>query len=260
MPTNTEDDTWPVIICLLGDFRLLVAGKLLALRGVKTEALLYNLALREHFSAPREILLDMLWPGTEHSLAGQSLNTLVYGLHKLLKTWIGGAAPVIHENGLYRLNTGAGMAVDVAVFEKWAKIGDQEVQSGNLVGSVVARTRAVQLYTGDLNAGAHVQGIVERERLRALYLTLLAHLADGCYTAGDYIACLEYANRILARDPCREDAHRLVMRCHVQVGERAQALRQYRLCKQVLRTEFDTIPEQATQSLFDQILGKPDVN
>lgn len=260
MLLSTEEGNWAVLICLLGNFRVLAAGKLLPLRGVKAESLLCSLALREHHSIPRETLLDTLWPRTEHSLAGQSLNTLVYSLHKLLKTCLGGAAPVLHENGSYRLNTEAGVEVDVAAFEKWAKAGDQEAQSGNLNASVLARTHAVHLYTGDLSVVADVQTIVERERLRALYLTLLARLADGCYTTGDYSACLEYASQLLKRDPCREDAHRLVMRCHIQVGERAQALRQYRLCEQVLRTEFDTIPEQATQSLFDQILGIPTVN
>jgi DNA-binding SARP family transcriptional activator len=260
MLIKTEDDSWPILICLLGNFRVLAGGKTLRLRSVKTESLLCSLALRERFSVPRETLLDLLWPLTERSLAGQSLNTLVYSLHKLLKTWLGGAAPVLHENGSYRLNTEAGVVVDVAAFEKWAKVGGQEARSGNLAASVLAHTHAVHLYTGDLNATVDVQAMVERERLRAIYLTLLAHLADGYYTAGDYSACVEYADRLLKCDPCREDAHRLVMRCHIQTGERAQALRHYQLCEQILGTEFDTIPEHATRALFDQIRGKPTSN
>jgi DNA-binding SARP family transcriptional activator len=251
--------TFPVLICLLGNFRVLAAGKLLKIRGVKAEALLCSLALRDQFSIPRETLLDKLWPDTEHTLAGQSLNTLVYSLHKMFKVWLGGSAPVLHDQGSYRLNTEAEVGVDVAAFERWAKAGDQEARSGNLTASVVAYTRAVHLYTGDLNVVADVQAIVQREQLRARYLTILARLADGYYTKGDYSTCLEYANRLLARDRCREDAHRLMMRCHIQMGERAQALRQYRICEQILRAEFGMIPEHATQALFDQILGKSTV-
>lgn len=96
-----NDDTWPILICLLGNFRVLAAGTPLALSGAKAEALLCSLAFRDRFSVSRETLLDTLWPNVERSLAGQSLNSLVYNLHKLLKPWLGGAAPVLHERGSY---------------------------------------------------------------------------------------------------------------------------------------------------------------
>ena len=76
-------------------------------------------------------------------------------------------------------------------------------------------------------------------------------------TDGDYTGCLSHARRLLANDPCREDAYRLMMRCYVRLGERAQALRQYRLCQTILRTEFDAVPEPATTALFDQIRLDP---
>ena len=97
-----------------------------------------------------------------------------------------------------------------------------------------------------------MRAIIERERLRAMHLNLLAYLADDRFAAGDYQGCLEMAGRLLDGDPCREDAHRLVMRCHVRRGERAQALRQYLLCQQILRAEFDAAPEPATDALFEQ--------
>ena len=59
------------------------------------------------------------------------------------------------------------------------------------------------------------------------------------------------------RDPCREDAHRLIMRCYVRQGERAEALHQYRVCVNTLRVEFDSAPETATTILFEQIRLDP---
>jgi DNA-binding SARP family transcriptional activator len=64
-------------------------------------------------SMPRNMLLDRLWPHSEPSLAGQSLNTLVYNLHRLLEDSIGGVAPVLHHGGGYRLNIEAGVGVDM---------------------------------------------------------------------------------------------------------------------------------------------------
>jgi hypothetical protein len=47
------------------------------------------------------------------------------------------------------------------------------------------------------------------------------------------------------------------MRCHVRLGERAQALRQYRVCRQILEREFGALPEPSTQALFAQIRLDP---
>jgi DNA-binding SARP family transcriptional activator len=43
------------------------------------------------------------------------------------------------------------------------------------------------------------------------------------------------------------------MRCLVSRGERAQALRQYRLCEGILRAEFNAEPEAETEALYEQI-------
>jgi DNA-binding SARP family transcriptional activator len=117
--------------------------------------------------------------------------------------------------------------------------------------------RAVDLYQGDLCVAPDPHAVIERERLRARYLTLLMRLADDHYRACHYELCQQYVQQLLRYDPCREDAHRLAMRCYVQVGERAQAFRQYRLCQELLRAEFDAPPEPATMTLFAQIRLDP---
>jgi len=83
-------------------------------------------------------------------------------------------------------------------------------------------------------------------------------VAYHAYRAADYTLCLEYAWRLLSSDPCREDAHRMIMRCYVRFGQRAEALHHYRVCESILRAEFDTVPEPATTALFEQIRRDPD--
>jgi DNA-binding SARP family transcriptional activator len=68
---------------------------------------------------------------------------------------------------------------------------------------------------------------------------------------------MEYAWRLLSSDPCREDAHRMVMRCHVRLGRRAEALHHYHVCATILRAEFGVAPEEATMALFEQIRRDP---
>jgi DNA-binding SARP family transcriptional activator len=168
------------------------------------------------------------------------------------------AAPVVLTGGTYRLNTEAGIGVDMACFDAYAQAGDRNVRAGDHAAAASLYLRAVRLYRGELCVGVDIQAVVQRERLRGRYLSLLAHLGDYAYEAGDYATCLDHAQRLLAHDPCREDAHRLAMRCHVRRGERAQAVQQYRLREQILRAELDAWPEHATLALFDQVRLSPD--
>ncbi len=248
-----------ILICLLGDFRVLKQGHPIKISsGSKTETFLCSLALKQEYCALRDVLLNILWPNMQTPFAAQSLNSLVYSLNKLLGDGAGSAPSVVYDDGSYRLNVQAGVRVDVENFQTLAHAGQERERAGDRSGSMMLYQRAIKLYRGDLRAGADVQAVMERERLRALYLTLLARVADYSFAQGDYAACLESALALLANDPYREDAHRLLMRCYVRNGERAQALRQYKLCEQILRSEFDAAPEPSTRALYDLIRLNPD--
>jgi DNA-binding SARP family transcriptional activator len=247
----------PIQICVLGDFRVLKAGKTMPVPfGGKTEALLSHLALRGHRYVPRAALLDTLWPEYDAARAGQSFSSLLYALHKLLGSALGGASPVLQADGYCWLHTDVG--VDAACFTSLADAGERCDRSGNQAAAIEAYLQAVQLYRGDLCTGSDIEHVVEREHLRARYLTLLARTADHFFKQSDYLSCLRFTSTLLANDPFREDAHRMAMRCYARSGERSQALRQYRLCEQVLRAEFDAAPERATVELYEQVRLDPD--
>jgi DNA-binding SARP family transcriptional activator len=247
-----------IVVCLLGSFRVLKDGKPVPLRrGGKSERLLGALALDPRGGIERDELMGIVWPSSDEPLAAQSLNTLVYSLHRSLGEALFGRPPVVREAGRYRLNTEAGVGVDIAQFDSAAAAGDRAERAGDQVLAIRWYVRAAAAYSGDLTIGSQVEHIVERERLRARYLSILARLADHQFAAGDYEATLVNALDVLAYDPCREDAHRMAMRCYVRVGERAQALRQYRLCRDVLAIEFDAVPEPETEALYDTVRLDP---
>lgn len=258
IPSDSET-TFPVLLCLLGSFLLLKAGQPVAVRrGGKTEALLSHLGLQVGAGVSRDTLLHLLWPTSPGALASQALHSLVHSLHKLIGDALSGNAPVVHHEGSYRLNTQAGVVVDVAHFDALARAGDQQVHTGDEGAAIHTYSGAINLYRGDLCLAADVHTLIERERLRARYLTLLARVANYHYGVCNFDACLDHAWRLLACDPCREDAHRLVMRCNVRQGQRAEALHHYRLCVDILQAEFNAAPEASTTALFDQIRLDPD--
>ncbi|HMQ54687.1 MAG TPA: BTAD domain-containing putative transcriptional regulator [Anaerolineae bacterium] len=250
---------WPIMICLLGNFRLLQAGQPLSVRvGSKIEALLAYLALHHWRRVPREQLVQELWPDSDLTLGLNSLNNLVHQLNKLLASALEGAPAVLNQEGYYRLNEAAGIGIDVKCFDVLVDSGNQQLQAGDPAAALAFYRGAIKLYRNDLFASADAQSVIERERLRSRYLRLLVHLAETYFQDKDYSSCLEYVWQLLAHDPYREDAHRLVMRCYVRRNERAAALRHYQVCVEMLREQLQVSPESATVALFEQIRLNPD--
>jgi DNA-binding SARP family transcriptional activator len=245
-------------VCLLGSFRVVASGRPLRLKpGGKAQSLLSNLALNPRLGLPRDQLLDALWPATDLALAGQSLNTLVYSLHRALGSALDGRPPVLSVDGHYRLNLADGVAVDIGAFDAAADDGDRATRSGDDSTASTSYGAAAEVYMGDLVLTSDIRHVVERERLRARYLMIRAWLAELRFRSGDFGGALSGALDVLAHDPCREDAHRLVMRSYNRLGQRAQALRQYRTCRDALAAEFDAVPEAETEELYEQLRMEP---
>jgi DNA-binding SARP family transcriptional activator len=113
------------------------------------------------------------------------------------------------------------------------------------------------MYEGDLVVGSEIRHLLERERLRTRFIAAHTRLAEYHIALAEHDQALASALEILRHDPFREDAHRLAMRCYVRLGQRAQALRQYRICRDVLQTEFEAPPERATDELYETIRLDP---
>ena len=257
--STSADDTGRVVICLLGGFKVLKDGRRFSLRpGGRAQLLLSALALGPHpAGVARDDLLQAIWPGTEVGLSVQGLHTLTYSLHRSFRDVLAGAGPIVNADGRYRLNAEAGVVVDVDRFDLVADQADRLARAGQLVASMDRYHDAVRLYDGDLVVGADIRHVLERERLRARYLTIRARLADHHLAEGALDEALVDALDILGHDPCREDAHRMAMKCYVRLGQRAQALRQYRICQTILRVEFEAAPEPATDALFELVRLEP---
>jgi len=255
LPALDADGT---LVCLLGRFRVLRFGQSSDERiSGKAISFLTALALHLENGVPREELLEMLWPERASEHAAALLHSLVYSLHRRLCRAQQQADIVVFANGSYALNQAAGVSTDVARFDSIVAEGHRQATAQQGATAATLYEQALALYRGDLVAGTDIYAVIERERLRASFLTILSWFADRCYRQADYAAALTHALRLLAFDPCREDAHRVVMRAHVRRGERAQAFRQYRLCEHVLQREFDAAPEAATTALFDRIRSDP---
>ena len=116
---------------------------------------------------------------------------------------------------------------------------------------------AASLYRGDFMSDDPYEdwAALTRERLRLTYLDALGRLSELYFNAGHYTVCASLCLRIIERDPCREDAHRRLMRCYSRQGLSHLALMQYRMCRQALADELGVEADPATTELYQHIRG-----
>jgi DNA-binding SARP family transcriptional activator len=115
----------------------------------------------------------------------------------------------------------------------------------------------VALYRGDFAADAPFEPwtLLPRESLRIKLVDALDRLSHIGLADDRVEDCIATTHRMLDVDPCREDAHRLLMRCYAAQGRTYQALRQYELCRRVLRATVDADPGRETVLLCQAIRG-----
>ena len=116
---------------------------------------------------------------------------------------------------------------------------------------------AVALYGGDLVEGlGHECFVAERERLADRYEDALAFVARQRMTEGDTDAARVAAERLIARDPLREEAHEVLIAVHGRTGTRSQVVRQYRRLCDVLARELAEIPLPETDATYRVALAR----
>jgi DNA-binding SARP family transcriptional activator len=202
----------------------------------------------------REVLMDVFWPDAPPAAARNSLNVAVHGLRRAFRA--GAADPVVVlEGGAYRLDQRIWLWLDVDEFEAHAAGGRRHEAAGDLDAAVAEYERALALYQGDLMADDPYEDwpVLPREQLLLTYLDVLDRLSGLYFGQHQYGACVALCRLLVQRDPCREDAHRRLMRCYARQGQPHLALRQYQACADALRQELWVDPEPATADLARQL-------
>lgn len=202
----------------------------------------------------RDVLSVTLWPGSTHKQGRKNLRQCLWQLQRLQsRPPVGSEALLIAEKDWIRLNQ-AQVWSDVAefedVFSRVRTIPPERVQDGE----AQLILEAVGMYRGDLLAGWEEDWCVrERERLKAVYLTLLEKLVGWCESSNRLEAGLAYGDTLLKHDRAHERAHWRVMRLHQLAGNRTGALRQFERCRTALDEELGVGPGRLTRSLYEEI-------
>jgi DNA-binding SARP family transcriptional activator len=246
-------------ICLFGSLNIRRGGVQEQVKLTRnTQELLAYLLLFRRRMHPREVLANVFWKDVPQDRARNCLNTAVWRLRRVLES--DGVTPgtyvVSSPSGELGFNFDSGVWLDVDVFER--EIGKILIRGPETAdrGEIVLLENAVKLYEGDLLEGHYCDwALRERERLRCCYLDCLYYLMRYFSSSANIPQALLYGQEILRADPLREDVHRQMMRLFDADGQRSCAVRQFHLCREVLRTELGIPPMPETELLYRELIG-----
>jgi DNA-binding SARP family transcriptional activator len=95
--------------------------------------------------------------------------------------------------------------------------------------------------------------ILERERFRQLRIDALETLGAALTAGGDYAGATEAGLASVAAEPLREQSHRVLIAAHLAAGNPGEALRQYRILRELLARELGVTPSTATERLLSSM-------
>lgn len=241
-------------------FELLRDGEPVSLgRNGNALAILKCLLARRACPVPRDYLMGWLWPESDLKRARWSLNSAVYALRGLLSDCLPSlpaSEAILFEESRYRLSPRISLGTDVDDFDSRYEEGRRLERAGRVSEAIARYAEAVGLYRGDyLTEDLYEEWTaIERQRLIDAYMDSLRRVAAYHMETGQPREAVRSCFRVLEKDSCDEDAHRLLMECFVRLGQRTRALRQYTLCEVALRQEYGMRPCSETQTLYTSIL------
>jgi len=253
---NRRQDT-RLNIYTLGRFAVSLRGCCLPLeQWPRKQAIQLLKFLAAHAGLPlhRERLIEQLWPDADDQTGWARLKVTVHFLRQRLRD-----AGLVHDvittsESSYVLRADC-VWIDSTAFEEHVQRGRAHQRLGENAEAMRSFDQARQLYGGDyMEADLYADWCAEdRARLSELYIESLNALAELHFSHGEYAAAAQDCHTALVREPCRESAHRLLMRSLVALGRPESAMRQFKRCKETLAAELGVEPAPETIAVIAAI-------
>jgi len=221
---------------LLGDFRVSHGSRTIprdAWRQGRAASLVKLLALSSRKRLTRDEVIEALWPAVSPDAGATNVRKAVHFARRAL----GREDAIGVHSGLIELWPVGTIETDVDRFEaaSAAAFSTRDMSAFN---------DAAALYGGDLLPDDASEPWSE-DRRRALHETYLAVLRG----AGLW-------SRLLDLDPTDEEAHRELMRQHLDAGNRRAAIGQFERLREVLRDELGVGPDPESVALYEKVLAR----
>ena len=245
---SREDWPWRLRVRVLGALTVERDDQPLRWTGKTPRKPLELLALlAAHGGGPigTDAVMDALWPSLEAQAPKASLEMAVSRLRKLLEL----PEAVLVGDGGVSLDPQL-VWCDAVAFEL---LSERTALATDDDAATQSAQRGFALYRDQLLGSEAMSGrmLLARERLALRFQQLVRTWGARLEAAGRWELAVTLYERALARDVLAEPNYRALMRVHLARGERAEVIRWYRRCRDLLGSVLGTAPGSETQALFD---------
>jgi DNA-binding transcriptional activator of the SARP family len=229
----------PVSIHLVGGFSVEVGDHRIALP-ISPSRLIAYLALQAR-PCSRSNLAGVLWPDGSQDRAMGNLRSVLWRMRAL-------HLDAVEMTGT-SLRLVADAVVDLDVLTRAAEaVLDRSTESDpTAIGELVRAGDVLPDWSDDWL-------VVERERFRQLRLHALERAAARLAADGRIGRAIDICVAVVAEEPLRDSAQRMLIELHLAEGNHVEAVRQYRTFWQLIEDEVGIEPSSETQALVAPVL------
>jgi DNA-binding SARP family transcriptional activator/tetratricopeptide (TPR) repeat protein len=225
---------------LLGEVRVRVGGREVAVGPPRQRAVLAILALRAGKTVSRAELIDGVWGDAAPASVEGSVHTYVHGLRRVLS--VAGGDVLVRTGAGYRLVVEPGV-VDVVVAESGARRARQLAGAGNAVAAVAVLGECLGLWRGvPLSGLPGPLAEAERVRLSELRFQLVEERAELLLGLGRFGEVVGEVGEAVQSEPFRERLRVLLMLALYRGGRRAEALAEFESVRRLFVAELGLDP------------------
>ena len=204
---------------------------------------------------PRDELADAIWGESPPATWEKALTVIASKLRGLVAE---DGITLTNAFGCYRLDLPEGTWVDLFAAASGAQDAEEALAAGELDRARAAADSAESLARRPFLAGEDGTWVDQKRRdLADIRERALSVLADACLRSGDAREAAKWAEELIGLSPFREAGYRYLMEAHVAAGNRAEALRAYEQCRQLLAEELGAYPSPETDSIYRALLKAP---
>jgi LuxR family transcriptional regulator, maltose regulon positive regulatory protein len=196
----------------------------------------------------KEALGLIFWPESSAGQLKLQFKNTIYRIRYAL-----GQDVLLFDGDRYWFNPEQDYEYDVESFITNVVIGQSDQKRAD---RIAAYRVAIDLYQGPYLPEMEGNWVsAERERFWRMYEEAMLDLARLYLEGGDFLETLEACQRILAEDPCLEEAYRLLMQAYAARGNQAEVTRQFDRCRKALLEEVGAQPSPQTVSLYLKLIS-----
>ncbi len=239
-------------VCIEADERLLDERDLIGKQG---RLLFAYVASEHHRAVSRDELAEELWPEALPPSWERSLSAIISKLRTLLGNVGLPGSTLAGSFGSYQLHLPPDAWIDLEAAAEALDYAESSLRDGKPRQAWGWAQAAYHISRRPFLMGKEgAWATQKRAELRDMLVRAHDCLSEIFIFSGELAFAAKHAEQAVTLEPFRETSYQLLMRAHAAAGNRAQALRVYQRCRNLLTEELGVPPSPQTEAVYLDIL------